>query len=233
MTFWPALGNHDVGAKDGAAALAVFDVPLERPAGLAGRPQLQLRLRERPHRGHRQQRQRRGAARCRSAPGWRRTWPPRSSPGSFVFFHHPPFSSANHGENAKMRDVMVPFFTRARIDIVFAGHDHSYERTRPIDGVIYVVSGNAGARLYEHRNPHDYTARFYNERHGLSLVEIHGPRLLLRHVNADNKEVDRLEMNKPVAAAARPADAARPAGTVTRVAQHFSVGKQSQHSSLD
>lgn len=86
---------------------------------------------------------------------------------------------------------------RAKIDIVFAGHDHSYERTRPMDGVIYIVSGNAGARLYPHKNPHDYTERFYNQRHGLTLVTIEGPRLRLRHVNVDGQEIDRLELRKP------------------------------------
>jgi len=83
---------------------------------------------------------------------------------------------------------------RAKLDIVFAGHDHSYERTKPMDGVTYVVSGNGGQRLYEH--PHDYTALFYNEKHGLTLVTIEGARLLLRHVNVDGKEIDRLELNK-------------------------------------
>jgi hypothetical protein len=34
------------------------------------------------------------------------------------------------------------------VDLVFAGHDHVYERTVPIRGVSYVLSGGGGRRLY-------------------------------------------------------------------------------------
>ena len=34
------------------------------------------------------------------------------------------------------------------VDLVFSGHDHAYERTAPIGGVIYVVSGGGGKELY-------------------------------------------------------------------------------------
>ena len=35
----------------------------------------------------------------------------------------------------------MPILSRRRVDLVLAGHDHHYERTVPIDGVTYVVSG--------------------------------------------------------------------------------------------
>ena len=195
MTFWPALGNHDVGSKDGAAALAVFDVPLNGPPGLQGGRNYSFDYGN-AHIAAIDSNADGRTLRDVIGPWLERDMAASRQPWKFVFFHHPPFSSANHGENSRMRNVMVPVFTRAKIDIVFAGHDHSYERIRPRDGVTYIVSGNGGNRLYEHRNPHDYTAVFYNERHGLTEVTIDGPRLLLRHVNVDGKEIDRLELTK-------------------------------------
>jgi hypothetical protein len=65
------------------------------------------------------------------------------------------------------------------------------------------VSGDGGQTLYEHRHPHDYTAVFYNEKHGLTLVTVDGTHLLLRHVNVDGKEIDRLELEKAVPPANR------------------------------
>jgi hypothetical protein len=196
LTFWPALGNHDVGAKDGAAAHAVFDVPLNGPSGLQGGRNYSFDYGN-AHIAAIDSNASPETLRDVIGPWLERDMAATKQSWKFVFFHHPPFSSANHGEHATMRDVMVPVFTRAGIDIAFGGHDHSYERTKPKDGVTYIVSGNGGNRLYEHRHPHDYTALFYNEKHGLTLVTVEGPRLLLRHVNVDGKEIDRLELRKP------------------------------------
>ena len=196
MTFWPALGNHDVGEKDGAAALAVFDVPANGPSGVQTGRNYSFDYGN----AHIAAIDSNASAETLGnviGPWLEKDMAATSQPWKFVFFHHPPFSSAAHGENAKMRDVMVPFFRRAKIDIVFAGHDHSYERTRPMDGVIYIVSGNAGARLYPHEHQHDYTEKFYSQRHGLTFVTIDGGQLQLRHVNVDGQEIDRLELRKP------------------------------------
>lgn len=195
MNFWPALGNHDLGQKGGAAVLSVFDVPQNGPAGLQPGRNYSFDY---------------GSAHVvaldSNAPAsvLRRVigpWLERDLAASkkrwkFVFFHHPPFSSANHGENAKVRDILVPIFARQKVDIVFSGHDHAYERTKPRDGVTYIVSGNGGASLYRHRNPHDYTEVFYNAKHGFTEVRVDGGRLELRHINADGEVVDRHELRK-------------------------------------
>jgi hypothetical protein len=195
MVFWPALGNHDVGSKDGAAALAAFDVPLNGPAGLQGGRNYSFDSGA-AHIAAIDSNARPETLRTVIGPWLEKDMAASKKRWKFVFFHHPPFSSANHGENANIRSILVPVFIRAKIDIVFAGHDHSYERTKAIDGVVYVVSGNGGNTLYQHKNPHGYTARFYNDKHGLTLVTLNGPRLLLRHVNVDGDEIDRLELSK-------------------------------------
>ncbi len=66
----------------------------------------------------------------------------------FVFLHRPFYSSAGHGENSELRNTYVPLFSKYHVAIVFAGHDHCYERTVPILGVTYVVTGGGGAPLY-------------------------------------------------------------------------------------
>lgn len=196
MTFWPALGNHDVDSKDGAAALAIFDVPLNGPPGLQGGRNYSFDYGN-AHIAAIDSNASAETLRNFIGPWLERDMAASTQAWKFVFFHHPPFSSAEHGENATMRDVMVPVFERAKLDIVFAGHDHSYERIKPQNGVTYIVSGDGGNRLYQHRHPHDYSATFYNEKHGLTLVSIEGARLLLRHVNVEGALIDRLELRKP------------------------------------
>jgi predicted MPP superfamily phosphohydrolase len=60
-------------------------------------------------------------------------------------FHHPIYSSGKkHGSNEGLRKQLEPMFTRYGVQIVFSGHDHIYERTRPQQGIQYFVTGAGG-----------------------------------------------------------------------------------------
>ncbi|MBL7201109.1 MAG: metallophosphoesterase family protein [Anaerolineae bacterium] len=79
------------------------------------------------------------------------------SPWTFVYFHHPAYSSGAHGSTALVQQHLVPVFEAYGVDVVLNGHDHHYERTCPIldgacttteaGGVIYYVAGGGGAPL--------------------------------------------------------------------------------------
>jgi Icc-related predicted phosphoesterase len=56
----------------------------------------------------------------------------RNATWKFVVFHHPPFnSSRSHFTEQQMRFV-TDIFEHRGVDIVFAGHVHNYQRTRPL-----------------------------------------------------------------------------------------------------
>jgi 3',5'-cyclic AMP phosphodiesterase CpdA len=57
--------------------------------------------------------------------------------------HHPPYSGGYHGSSVGVRDAFAPLFETYGVQLVLAGHDHDYQRSQPIDGVTYVVSGGA------------------------------------------------------------------------------------------
>ncbi|MEP7274113.1 MAG: metallophosphoesterase [Acidobacteriota bacterium] len=62
-----------------------------------------------------------------------------------VFFHHPIYSSGiTHGSDMKLRALLEPIFVKYGVATVLAGHDHTYERTKPQQGVQYFVSGTGG-----------------------------------------------------------------------------------------
>lgn len=60
-----------------------------------------------------------------------------------VIFHHPPYSSGNHGSNAWMQWP----FAQWGADVVIAGHDHDYERIQRY-GIPYFVNGIGGAPIF-------------------------------------------------------------------------------------
>lgn len=64
-----------------------------------------------------------------------------TSQWKIVALHHPPYSSGQHGSTPGAQEKLVPILARRHVDLVLTGHDHDYERTKPQDGVTYVVSG--------------------------------------------------------------------------------------------
>ena len=76
-----------------------------------------------------------------------------------LLMHHKTMYGActTHGSNEGVRDLWAPILDKHEVDLVVAGHNHTYERSVPIrngekvdrgEGTLYVVSGGAGAPLY-------------------------------------------------------------------------------------
>jgi predicted phosphodiesterase len=60
-----------------------------------------------------------------------------------VALHHPPYSAGWHGSSRDARRAFLPVFQRHGVDLVLAGHEHDYQRSKPIRGTVYIVSGAA------------------------------------------------------------------------------------------
>lgn len=161
----------------------------------------------------------------------------------FVFFHQPGFhAAADHFRQQKMR-LLAPLFEEAGVDIVFAGHVHNYQRSKPLrftpkhampelgldvrgqfaldekfdgvkqtkpDGVIYVVTGGGGAELYpmmpnhapgtvmaDPDSPTTFNAKFVDDRHTFTVVDLEPHQLAMRQIDDRGLEVDRVAITKP------------------------------------
>ena len=61
------------------------------------------------------------------------------------YFHHPLYSSGDrHGSDSDLRTVLEPLFLNDGVSVVFAGHDHFYERIKPQKGITHFVIGSGG-----------------------------------------------------------------------------------------
>jgi 3',5'-cyclic AMP phosphodiesterase CpdA len=65
---------------------------------------------------------------------------------TLAYAHHPPFSSGLHGSDTTLRDLWRTLY-EGRADVVLAGHDHHYERFRPL-GPTGTVDPSRGLREF-------------------------------------------------------------------------------------
>src|SRR5689334_5439089 len=80
------------------------------------------------------------------------------------YFHHPLYSNASrHGSSVDLRVTLEPIFVKHRVDVVFSGHDHVYERVKPQKGITYFVSGAAGQLRRGNMRPEDETAAYFDQ----------------------------------------------------------------------
>ena len=195
--FFLSLGNHDVATASGQPYLDVFHLPNNNPEqteryysfDFGNARFIALDTNQPPGPG--------GAMYAwlvRELERARKVW-------TFVFFHISPYSSGENGSNLSVRQTWSPLFERARVAVVFSGHDHTYERTVPIrefapggPGVVYVVTGGGGARLYRvGRSP--WTAHAASVHH-VVRAEVRDCLLDLQAVNTDGAVVDRTTIDR-------------------------------------
>lgn len=105
-----------------------------------------------------------------------------------MVIHEPPYSSGKHGSNLKVREVVRGLCARFGVELVVSGHDHNYERIKPVDGVTYVVSGSAGAPIRA-VSPKSFSAAVRLEPHYV-LVDVDERGLTLRAVNLSGATFD-------------------------------------------
>jgi hypothetical protein len=123
-----------------------------------------------------------------------------------AFFHHPPYSSGGkHGSSTGLREVIEPLFLKYGVNVVFAGHEHFYERLKPQNGIYYFISG-AGGKLREGdvRDNSPLTAKAYDTDLSFMLLEVAGDEMHFQCINRLGQTVDSgvITLQRPKAAAA-------------------------------
>lgn len=115
------------------------------------------------------------------------------APWKVVLFHHAAYSSSSgHGNTAYMQ---WPFAAWGA-DVVYQGHDHTYERLH-VGGIPYIVEGTGGNVLYDFAaTVQPGSTRRDNSDYGATMVEACDRRLLLRHYNQIGDVTDLVTLSK-------------------------------------
>lgn len=125
-----------------------------------------------------------------------------------VFFHQSPYAggrNANDPAGKAFRDYIAPILERHEVPLTMNGHEHSYQRSKPVrnnvavgagEGTVYITTGGGGYGLYELTPPppvRDMTA-YAESVHHYMRVEVQPYQITLRAIRIDGKEIDRLTL---------------------------------------
>ncbi len=114
------------------------------------------------------------------------------SPFRFVYFHHTPYSSGNHGETQNMQWPFKEWGASA----VFAGHEHIYERY-DIQGVPYFVNGMGGRTITPLGKCKGACKMQYNKDFGAMLVSASRSIARFEFYTKGNVKIDQLLLAAP------------------------------------
>jgi predicted phosphodiesterase len=107
------------------------------------------------------------------------------------YFHHPLYSSgAFHGSSTELRAVLEPLFLKYGVQVVFAGHDHLYERTKPQKGIYYFTEGASGELRAGNLKKTELTAAGYDKDRSFLSIEISGDDLYFQAISRMGVTVD-------------------------------------------
>ena len=116
-----------------------------------------------------------------------RTLATTSARWRIVALHHPPYSAGYQGSNRTVRELFTPVFARYGVQLVLSGHDHDYQRSVPLAGVTYVVSGGGGGS--RRTGTRSFTDVAWATPHLTSLA-VHDDRLVLWAVDSSGRLFD-------------------------------------------
>ena len=107
------------------------------------------------------------------------------------YFHHPLYSDGGtHGSAVDVRVVFEPLFVTYGVNVVFAGHDHIYERITPQKGIYHFVEGASGQLRKGDAKPSAMNAKSFDQDMSFMLVEIDGDKMSFQTVSRTGATVD-------------------------------------------
>jgi hypothetical protein len=115
-----------------------------------------------------------------------------------VFGHHPLYCSARkHGSSPELCTVLEPLFVKYKVDSVFSGHDHVYERVKPQNGIHYFTEGASGQLRKGNLDRSDPIFDAGDDRNNsFVLVQVTGSQMTIRAIAADGTILDKAVIEK-------------------------------------
>jgi hypothetical protein len=114
-----------------------------------------------------------------------------------AYFHHPIYSSGGrHGSEVDLRAIVEPMFIKYGLNVVFAGHEHFYERLKPQKGIHYFTAGGSAKLRAGDIIVGALTAKGFDTEQSFMLVEIDGDVMRFQTLSRRGKRIDAGEIRR-------------------------------------
>jgi predicted phosphodiesterase len=128
------------------------------------------------------------------------------------YFHHPLYSNGMHGSQVDLRTVLEPLFQKYGVNVVFAGHEHFYERIKPQKDIYYFIEGSGGQLRKGDINRDALTEVAFDTDWTFMMVEIADKEMHFQTVSRGGKTVDKGMLSKQEPARTAVPSVRRPQG---------------------
>ncbi len=129
-----------------------------------------------------------------------------SKPWKLLLGHFPVASSASHGwsdydgnalpDTVDFGNTIYPIVSKYKVDLMLAGHSHSFEKFKPVNGMISVVCGSSSS-AYSFYRFFPGTSQFWGRPNNLvARIKIDGDQLKLDGLDPEGKILDSVVINK-------------------------------------
>ncbi|MBV9863751.1 MAG: metallophosphoesterase [Abitibacteriaceae bacterium] len=195
VPFYGCLGNHDTDTRNGQPFFDNFVLPRNGPPGLTPERNYSFDYAS-AHFVVLDTNQSEETLRRVVAPWLENDLRRSRALWKFAVFHQPVYSSGPHGDEPCCKRVLAPIFSRQKVDVVFNGHDHDYERFKPQGGVVYIVTGEGGANRYKRKSVRPITAFYSNSDWSFTRIAINGRTLQGQQISTTGAVIDRWSLHK-------------------------------------
>jgi 3',5'-cyclic AMP phosphodiesterase CpdA len=108
-----------------------------------------------------------------------------------AYFHHPLFNAGkHHGADVDLRAQLMPLFKKYGVNAVFSGHEHVYERLKPVNDIYFFVLGSSGKLMTnDFRSTAELDDSFDSDQ-TFMLVEVAGDQLHFQVISRQGRTID-------------------------------------------
>jgi hypothetical protein len=115
------------------------------------------------------------------------------------------YTSSSRGPVIELRTALEPLFVKYGVDVVLSGHEHSYERTKPQQGVHYFIAGGSGKLNRGDLRKSALTEVGFDTDRTFILMEIAGDELFFQTISRAGATVDRSVIRRREVSGGQPA----------------------------
>lgn len=116
-----------------------------------------------------------------------------------VYMHHPMYPvDEDNGIYSELRQEWEQILTDNDVDLVLCGHQHVYMRTKPLNGITYVMANSGEKRSYyvdEGTVLPEYVETMYEDGSNYVRIDVNENSLLINAYDEAGNKIDQCEIN--------------------------------------